>query len=66
MISQINNSSIAGTLANNTSKNTPAKQSVGPTQNDTDKIDQLKESINSGEYKVNISALAKKMADELL
>jgi len=30
------------------------------------KIDKLKEAISSGEYKVDLSALSKKMADELL
>jgi len=30
------------------------------------KIERLKESIDSGEYKVDLSALATKMADELL
>jgi flagellar biosynthesis anti-sigma factor FlgM len=66
MISQVNNSSVATTIANNAAKNTQTKQSVGTSQNSANRVEQLKESINSGEYKVDLSALANKMADELL
>ncbi|WP_297443505.1 flagellar biosynthesis anti-sigma factor FlgM [Sulfurimonas sp.] len=66
MITQLNNSSLASTLANDTVKNTHTKQSAGTKQNSASRVEQLKESINSGEYKVDLSALANKMADELL
>ena len=66
MISQLNSGNVATTIANNTTKNTQAKQSIGTNQNSANKVEQLKESINSGTYKVDLSALANKMADELL
>ncbi len=66
MISRVN-SSVAQTIyAKNASEN-KVKENVG-TENakDSNKVEQLKESINSGEYKVDLSSLSKKMADELL
>lgn len=36
------------------------------TQGDMSKIDQIKSSIESGEYKINLEALSQKIADELL
>lgn len=35
-------------------------------QGDMSKVDRIKESIESGEYKINLEALSKKIADELL
>ena len=35
-------------------------------QGDMSKIESLKESIENGEYKINIEALSKKIAEELL
>ena len=35
-------------------------------QGDTSKIDQIKEALEAGEYKINIDALSKKIAEELM
>jgi len=35
-------------------------------QGDTSKIEQLKSSIENGEYQLDLKALAKKIADEIL
>ncbi|WP_428738282.1 flagellar biosynthesis anti-sigma factor FlgM [Sulfurimonas sp.] len=66
MISQVN-SSVAQNVYANSASESKSNKNVG-TQNakDTDKVEQLKEAINSGEYKVDLSALSEKMADELL
>jgi anti-sigma28 factor (negative regulator of flagellin synthesis) len=68
MISNVNNSVIGSAYANNTATNTQKKENVSTAATDqkSSKVDQLKESIDSGNYKVDLSALAEKMADELL
>ncbi len=68
MISNVNNSMIGSTYTNNVTSNTQKKEnaSVTAVQNKSSKVEQLKESIDSGQYKVDLSALSKKMADELL
>lgn len=69
MISQVNNSVLRTVMGSNLSESKEAKQ-VGVVANSklssSNKIEQLKESIDSGEYKVNLSALSQKMAQELL
>lgn len=68
MISNINNSSVNLAYANST-KNANVKDGVkssAVSQKESEKVESLKESIDSGEYKVDLSALANKMADELL
>ena len=66
MISHVNGSVAQSVYANNTSE-TKTNKNVG-TQNakDTDKVEQLKEAIDSGKYKIDIPIVAEKMADELL
>ena len=67
MISQVN-SSVAQNVYTKSASESKSNKNVG-TQNAEDtnnKVEQLKEAINSGEYKVDLSALSKKMADELL
>lgn len=67
MISQTNSSAVRTAYQNKTYDTKEAKQGVSVSkQGDTSKIDQLKESIGSGEYKVNIQALSEKIADSLL
>ncbi|WP_457749728.1 flagellar biosynthesis anti-sigma factor FlgM [Sulfurimonas sp.] len=69
MISRINNSVVGSAYANNTPSSTQKKENVSATateQNSSSRVEKLKESIGSGEYKVDLSALSKKMADELL
>ncbi len=68
MISKVNNSVVGSAYANNALSNTQKKENASATATDQkgSKVDQLKESIDSGKYKVDLSALSKKMADELL
>jgi anti-sigma28 factor (negative regulator of flagellin synthesis) len=67
MITQANSSSVRATYASNTADTKITKSKLSTTQESgTSKIEQLKESINSGEYKVNIESLSEKMADSLL
>ena len=69
MISSLN-SSVAGRAYNTVAnENKELKQNAKVTsskENGQTKIERLKESIDSGEYKVDLTALATKMADELL
>ncbi len=68
MISQSNSSSVrAAYSANLDSKPTKGKANISVSkQGDTSKIDKIKESLASGEYKVDLEALSKKIAEELL
>ncbi len=68
MISNVNSSAV-GQAYTNTLKGSQQKEGAKSTtsaQNENDKITKLKTAIASGEYKVDLSALANKMADELL
>ena len=69
MISQVNSAAMRSVMNNNLSEPKEAKQSAttpnAKLTNDN-KIEQLKESINSGEYKIDLQALSQKMAQELL
>ena len=67
MISQTNSSAVQAAYQSKTAQAKAAKtNTVVSSQGDTSKIEQLKESIDSGEYKVNIQALSEKIADSLL
>jgi anti-sigma28 factor (negative regulator of flagellin synthesis) len=67
MISQTNSSAVHTAYQSKTAESKEAKQSASVTkEGDTSKLDQLKESIDSGEYKVNIQAVSEKIADSLL
>ena len=69
MISQLNSSAIRGAYTNNLgeSKDVGKKVATNITkQGDMSKVDQIKEALESGEYKVNLQALSEKIADELL
>jgi len=67
MISKTNSSVIRASYPSKASEVKQTKDSLKVSQqNDTNKVKQLKESINSGEYKVNVEALSKKIADSLL
>jgi len=68
MISNVNGSAV-GQAYMNTLKGSQQKESAKSamsSQNGNDKISKLKTAIESGEYKVDLSALANKIADELL
>jgi len=69
MISNINGSALRGTYANSLNENKEIKANAKLTASEDgskNKIEKLKEAIDAGEYKVDLSALATKMADELL
>jgi len=66
MISQTNNSALRAAYPNKVNESKEPKQASVSSQNETSKVEELKESIDSGEYKVNIQALSEKMADSLL
>ena len=68
MISQASGSSVRNVYTNtlNETKNTKQASSTVSKQGDTSKIDQIKESIASGDYKIDLDALSKKIADELV
>ena len=66
MISQTNSSGVRTAYANNFGETKEAKGAAVSKQGDTSKIEQIKESLASGEYKVDLEALSKKIADELL
>jgi len=68
MITRVNNSVVGNAYAKNAALTTQKKESASVTvpQQKSTKLEDLQESINSGNYKVDLSALSKKMADELL
>ena len=66
MISQTNSSAVRTAYANNFGESKEAKGATVSKQGDTSKIEQIKEALASGEYKVDLEALSKKIADELL
>ena len=69
MITQTNSAMIRNTYTNNfnDSKDVKTKASVNISkQGDTSKVEQLKEAINSGEYRIDLQTLSQKIADELL
>ncbi len=68
MISQTNSSVIRGAYTSNfgESKETAKASTNISKQGDTSKIEQIKEALASGEYKVNLQALSEKIAEELL
>jgi anti-sigma28 factor (negative regulator of flagellin synthesis) len=67
MISQVSNSAVFSAYSNNLgdTKESSQKLSVSK-QGDMSKIDRIKDSIGSGEYKINLEALSEKIANELL
>jgi flagellar biosynthesis anti-sigma factor FlgM len=69
MISNVNSSAVRSAYANSLNENKEVKANAKLTTSDDGsktKIEKLKEAIEAGEYKVDLSALADKMADELL
>ena len=67
MISQVNSSAALNVYNNNNkeTKETVQKANVSK-QGDMSKIERIKESLEAGEYKINLQALSQKIADELL
>ncbi len=63
MISTIKGTA-AGSLYQDATKNTQKSTTVSK-QGDTSKIEQIKAEIEKGEYRIDLQALAEKIADEL-
>lgn len=69
MISQVNSAAIRSAYPNSLGQSKEATQKEGVAvsrQGDTSKVDQIKEALESGEYKINIEALSQKIAEELI
>jgi anti-sigma28 factor (negative regulator of flagellin synthesis) len=69
MISQASSASVATaySISLSESKSSAQKPATGISkQGDMSKIEQIKQSIESGEYKINLQALSEKIAEELL
>ena len=66
MISQTNNTALRATYPTKINEAREPKQTSLKTENEASRVDQLKEAIGSGTYKVNLEALSEKMADSLL
>ena len=67
MISQVNGSAVFNAYSNssNESKEITQKATVSK-QGDMSKVERIKESLESGEYNMNLQALSEKIAQELL
>ena len=72
MISQTNSSAIRTAYASNFGEakevmsSTDSKATVVSKQGDTSRVEQIKEALNSGQYKIDLDALSEMIADELL
>jgi len=69
MISGINSSTVGSAYTNNMNTNKEIKANAKLTTangGSENKIEKLKESIDSGEYKIDLAVLSQKMADELI
>ena len=71
MISHLNGAAVASAYTNNSNDKvqkgaTQKAESTISTQGDKSKVDQIKESIESGTYKMDLQALSEKIAEELL
>lgn len=64
MISQTNSSVLHAAYPKKTQVAKPSSSVVA--QDDKGKLEELKESLDSGKYKVNVQALSEKIADSLL
>ncbi len=68
MISQLNSSMARMAYTNNAdnTKTIKPNASVSTKEDGATKVEQLKAAIEAGEYKLDLSKLAQKMADELM
>lgn len=69
MISQVNSANIRNAYANNLGEKKEVSEKSGATvskQGDTSKVEQIKEALEAGEYKINLQALSQKIAEELM
>lgn len=66
MISKAGGTPVSNTYQENEAKEASKRPSTIGKQGDTSKVEQLKSSIENGEYQLDLKALAEKIADELL
>jgi len=69
MISQVNSSVVRNAYTSNLGESKESSKKGSTTiskQGDISKVDKIKSSLESGEYKINLQALSEKIADELL
>jgi len=69
MIATINASTVRSTYANSMNEQKDIKANAKLTsskEGEASRIERLKEEISSGEYKIDLSALSQKLADELI
>ncbi len=69
MISQVNGAAVRSAYQNGETQMKQERKTETrevTQQGDTSKVDSIKEAIEKGEYQVNLEALARKIADELM
>ena len=66
MISKVGSPAIRNTYQDSGAKEASKVSSSVKEQGDTSKIEQIKNSIENGEYQLNLKALAERIADEIL
>jgi len=69
MISHVNGSAVRNAYANHLGEPKETTKKTGmniSSQGDMSKVDQIKEALASGEYKIDLQELSEKIADELM
>lgn len=66
MISNVGASAMRNTYQDNEAKDASKAPRAVDKQGDTSKIEQLKSSIENGEYQLDLKALAQKIAEEII
>ena len=66
MISKVGPGAVRNTYQESEAKEASKRPATVDKQGDTSKIEQLKSSIENGEYRLDLKALAQKIADEIL
>jgi len=66
MISKVGATAVRNTYQESEAKSASKHPAKIEEQGDTSKIEQLKSSIENGEYQLDLKALAKKIAEEIL
>jgi len=69
MISQVNSGNVRTAYTSNSGESKEVSQKSEAKiskQGDTSKVEQIKEALESGEYKINLQALSEKIAEELM
>lgn len=66
MISKVGGTAVSNTYQEKEAKEASKRPSTIEKQGDTSKVEQIKSSIENGEYQLDLKALAQKIADEIL